>query len=144
FETQSGVERMKKMIVLMAILVLLPTQPAFASGNHGGLGGIVQAVINLLNPTRRPAAGQIITWNGHRWVPAHYGRYDSPSDGTYNGEQMVWDGHHWIPRPQPGSNDIEITAGFGLLANGEANGVIENSGTLEVNAGSGPGQVPFI
>ena len=156
-KSKSGVERMKKIIVLMTFLVLSSVQPALAGNGHGNshghshnghghkVGHLVQSVINLISPKRKPKAGQIITWNGHRWVPSHYARYQNPGNGAHTGEQMIWDGHHWVAHhPNNGGNSVKITAGYGLLANGQAGAVINEEGTLEVDVGNDPGQIPFI
>src|SRR5690606_15800541 len=111
------------------------------------LGSILsQAVAKLLKPlAHKPKNGQVITWNGRRWVPAQYALYDNPGRGSVVGEQLIWDGHRWNQHGHPGHhNDVEITAGVGLLANGEAGGVITNQGVLEVDVGTSAGQIPFI
>ena len=136
---------MKKLAFIIIALSLLPTQHAFAHSKNKGKK-IVEAVAKLLRPhARRPAAGQIITWNGHRWVPAHYALWGSPGNGHTVGDQLIWDGHHWHQRPgNGGGNSVEITAGFGLLANGQEGGVINDQGVLEVKTGTSAGHIPFI
>src|SRR5690606_10828705 len=123
-----------------------PSAQALGKDKHHHKNKIVEAVAKLLRPhARRPAAGQIITWNGYRWVPVHYAMWGNPGRGHHVGEQLVWDGHGWHQRPsQGGGNSVEITAGFGLLANGEEGGVINDQGVLEVKVGTTAGHIPFI
>ncbi len=139
---------MKNITLLLTILLLSVGHSAFAKDDrHDKKKKSISKAISKLfrHQHRRPKAGQIITWNGYRWVPVQYGYWDRPGRGSEIGEQRIWDGHRWIDKPHHGGgNSVEITAGVGLLANGQAGGVINDKGVLEVNIGTSAGQIPFI
>ena len=136
---------------LLLFFAFLISPEVIASGNNSGKkSDQYEEVLSLHNKMlkffffyKTPKIGDMVTWNGKSWIPLKYGAHRFLAPGQEIGEKYQWNGQLWVVHHP--NTPFELVAGQGLLANGLENAVLdENGGSLAVNIGVGPGQIPVF